>query len=348
MILKFSKSLNDKKEYTLIKIDKYDRLIDLEHFKDGNQVYESPEHFYFYIDKIIDIDNCEKFKIIAKKGDIVSLTARDNSYLVFPSKKTFSIAFNLKYHEVLQYKYEEVLYEGKPYEVKYVKEKDDKVCDGVIYTLAQLCTYVSSLIKGYNYRKTIDFINKDDKNDDKIKRVINKYYDSKKEIKLNRLYELNVKKIYLDENNKWHSFENINITHSNKYLYDYYLIRMFAYMILTKSKNDIETDNDALYCFGTTFNTLDDVYDFLEENQDIVNNFFIESEILFNNPNSMFTSYAPYINGVYMFYDYNNVKTYLYRNVDSCYFKEKSLKQTYVSTRFKHKIRGIKINYTNE
>ena len=345
MILKFSKSLNDKKEYTLIQIDKYNKIVELSHFVGSNSVYESPEYYYFYIDKIIDIDNYEKFKIMAKKGDIVSLTARDNSYLVYPSKKSFAIAFNLKYNEVLQYKYEEVLFDGKPYEVKYVKDKDDKVCDGVIYTLAQLSTYISSLIKGYNYRKTIDIINNDN---DKIKRVITKFYDSNKEIKINRKYELNVKKTYLDENNKWKTFEVVNITHSNKYLYDYYLIRMFAFMILTKSKKDIETNNDQQYCFNETFNTLDDVLEYLENNQDVVNNFFIETDILFNSPNSMLTSYAPYINGVYMFYDYNNVKTYLYRNIDSCHFKEKSLKQTYVSTRFKHKIKGIKINYTNE
>jgi hypothetical protein len=346
MILKFSKSLNDLKEFTLIQIDKYDKIVDLEHFNDSNSLYETPEYYYFFISKIIDLGDCEKFKIIAKKGDIVSLTARDNSYLVFPSKKTFAIAFNLKYHEVLQYKWEEVIYNGKPYEVKYIKEKSDKVCDGVVYTLSQLSTYISSLIQGYNYRQVIDIVNHGTNNDDKIKRVIQKYYDSNQETKTHKLYELNIKKTYLDENNKWHSFESINISKSNKYLYDYYLIWSFAYMILAKSLNDVDNKNDAMYCFNENFAVIDEVYDFLEQHQEIVNNFFIESDILFNNPNSMFTGYAPYINGVYMFYEYNNVKTYIYRNIDRKYFIEKSLKATYVSKRYRHNIKGIKNNYT--
>ena len=245
---------------------------------------------------------------------------------------------------MLQYKYVEVIFNDKPYEVKYVKDRNDKTNDGVVYTLSQLCTYVSSLIKGYNYRKTIDIINTDD--EDKIKRVIVKYYDSQKEIKTCKRYELNIKKVWLDENNKYQKSEWINISKSNKYLYDYYLIYMFAYMILTKSLNDIETNNDQLYCFDNKFDTIDEVLEYLENNQDIVNRFFLETEILFNKPNTMFTSYAPVINGIYMFYDYNNVKTYLYRNIDRAYFCEKSLKSTYVSKRYKHKIKGIKNNYT--
>lgn len=346
MILKFTKSLNDTGEYSLISFDKYNKIdnINVDNFEDGNNsLYETNENYYFYISKIIDIDNCEKFKIIAKKGDIVSITAADNSYIVFPSKKTFAIAFNLKYNEVLNYKYETVLLGDKPYEVKYVESKDDKVCDGVVFTLAQLCKYVSLLIRGKNYQKTLSAYSKDD---DKIKRVITKYYDSQKEIKVNKKYELNMKKIWLDENNEWHKINVINITKSNKYLYDYYLIRMFAYMILTKSKNDIETKNDPLYCFDNTFNNIDEVYDFLEDNQDIVNFFFIETDILFNKPNNMYTSYSPYINGIYMYYSYNNVKTYIYRNIDKTKFDEKSLKQTYVSKNYKHKIKGIKNNYT--
>ena len=342
MIIKLTKSLNDKNEFTLIQIDKDDKILDLNLF--SNSLYESTEHYYYHIDKIIDLGECEKFKIFTKKGDIVSLTARDNSYLVFPSKKTFAIAFNLKYQDVLQYKYVEVIFNDKPYEVKYVKDRNDKTNDGVVYTLSQLCTYVSSLIKGYNYRKTIDIINTDD--EDKIKRVIVKYYDSQKEIKTCKRYELNIKKVWLDENNKYQKSEWINISKSNKYLYDYYLIYMFAYMILTKSLNDIETNNDQLYCFDNKFDTIDEVLEYLENNQDIVNRFFLETEILFNKPNTMFTSYAPVINGIYMFYDYNNVKTYLYRNIDRAYFCEKSLKSTYVSKRYKHKIKGIKNNYT--
>ncbi len=344
MILQFTKSLNDKKEFTLIQIDKYDKIIELEHFTGTNSLYEMPEYYYFYIDKIIDLGDCEKFKILTKKGDIVSLTARDNSYLIFPSKKTFAIAFNLKYHEVLQYKYEEVIFNNKPYEVKYVKDKDDKICDGVVYTLAQLCTYISSLIQGYNYRKTVDIINSN--NDDKIKRVITKYYDSQKEIKVNKKYELNIKKIWVDENNKWHKMNIVNCSKSNKYMYDYYLIWAFAYMILCKSLNDIKINNDQIYCFDTKFDNIDEVFMFLEENQDIVNTFFIETDILFNDPNSMFTGYAPYVNGIYMFYEYNNVKTYIYRNIDSQYLNEKSLKSTYVSKHYRHKIKGIKNNYT--
>lgn len=346
MILKFTKSLNDKNEFTLIQIDKFDKLVDLKNFNGNNSLHETPDYYYFFIDKIIDIDNCEKFKVFAKKGDIVSLTARDNSYLIFPSKKTFSIAFNLKYNEVLQYRYENLLYEGKPYEVKYVKDKEDKDCDGIVYTLSQLSIYISSLIKGCNYRKVKDIITNGRSKDDIIDRVIQKYYNLEKEIKTDKKYELNIKKIWMDENNKWHTYEFINVSRSNKYMYDYYLIWTFAYMILAKSLNDEETNNDILYRFNESFKSIDEVYNFLEQNQDIVNNFFIESNFLFNNPNSMFTGYAPHINGVYMFYEYNNVKTYVYRNIDRQYFIEKSLKATYVSKWYKHNIKGIKNNYT--
>ena len=41
-----------------------------------------------------------------------------------------------------------------------------------------------------------------------------------------------------------------------------------------------------------------------------------------------------------------NVKTYVYRNIDRQYFIEKSLKATYVSKWYKHNIKGIKNNYT--
>jgi hypothetical protein len=264
--------------------------------------------------------------------------------MIFPSKRSFSYAFNLDYNKVLKYTYKEVLYEAKPYEVKYVKDNDLKINDGVVYTLAQLCSYISAIIKSYIYKKTkriIDYPN----SEDPIKRVINKYYSEVKN-ELNRKYELNVKKVYLDKNNKWCVKQIINISNSNKYLYDYYLIRMFAYMILTKSKKDVEIDNDPLYSFTDKFDTLEDVYKFLENNQDLVNNFFIETETLFNKPNAMFISYSPHINGVYMFYEYNGIKTYLYRNVDKEFFDEKSLKRTYVTTKFRHRILGIKNNFS--
>lgn len=347
MILQFNKSLNTENEYSLIKIDDKDIIVDISKFNQNNSVYETPEHYYYYSQKIINIDNYEKFKFLSKKGDIVSLTARDNSYLVFPSKKSFSIAFNLKYQKVLNYVYEEVLLDGKPYKVKYVKDKDDKVYDGVVYTLKQLCTYISCFIKGYNYRQMVDIVNKKDP-DDKIKRVINKYYSSKSNFKFNKKYELNIKKVWCDENGKWHNPEIENISKSNMFMYDYYLIHMFAYMILSKSQNDKDTNNDPMYKFDRDFNTIDEVFDFLSDNQDIVNNFFIETNTLFNSPNSMCSGYSPKINGVYMFYNYNNVKTYIYRNIDKQYFKDKLLKPTYVSTKYRHKIKGIKNIYTME
>jgi hypothetical protein len=344
MILKFNKSLNEEKEYSLIEIDTKDSIVDLTNFSNC-PIYETANHYYFYNDKMIDIENLTKFKIKAKKGDIVSLTARDNSYLVFPSKKTFSIAFNLKYTDVLQYKYVEVLFNGKPYQVKYVENKEDKVNDGVVYTLKQLCTYISSLIKGYNYRSLPNKVND---LDDKIKRVINKYYDLKSNFKFDRKYELNIRKVWQDDNGKWQSTEFINLTKSNMYMYDYYRLYMFAYMILAKSKKDKENENDPIYCFNESFETIDDVMKFLSENQDIVNNFFIETNLLFERPNSMYSSYAPHINGIYMFYEYDNIKTYVYRNVDRQYFKDKLLKRTYVSTKYKHKILGIKNIFTVE
>lgn len=341
MILQFNKSLNEDKEYSLIKIDTYDSIVDVSNFS-NSPIYETETFYYFYTDKIIDLGGLEKFKIIAKKGDIVSLTARDNSYLVFPSKKTFAIAFNLNYNKVLQYKYEEVLFNGKPYQVKYVKDKEDKINDGVVYTLKQLCTYISSLIQGYNYR---ELVNKSKSSNDKIRRVITKFYDTKSNFKFDKKYELNFKKVYKDKNGKWYTKVYENYTKSNMYEYDYCLIYMFAFMILAKSKKDEENNNDPMYRFGRNFENFDDVMDFLNEHQDIVNNFFIETNMLFNNPNSMYTSYAPHINGIYMFYDYNNVKTYVYRNIDKQYFQDKLLKQTYVSNKYKHKILGIKNIY---
>ena len=346
MILQFNKSLNSVNEYSLIKIDNNNTIVDIRHFNGNNSIYETPEHYYYYSNKIINLGDYEKFKILAKKGDIVSLTARDNSYLVFPSKKTFAIAFNLKYHEVLQYKYEEVLIDGKPYQVKYVKDKD-KINDGVVYSLKQLCTYISSLIKGNNYYKLIDIIKTNDPND-KIKRVITKYYDTNNNFKFNKKYELNIKKVWQDDQGKWNSITFENYTKSNVYMYDWYLIRMFAYMILSKSLNDEESYNDPMYRFNRKFNSIDEVFDFLNENQDIVNNFFIETNTLFNSPNDMCSGYATKINGVYMYYTYNNVKTYIYRNIDKQYFNDKLLKQTYVSNKYRHKIKGIKNIYVIE
>jgi len=343
MILKFTKCLNTKKEFTLISFDMTDKKIDeVGEDKFDNNVFEDDINYYYYIKDIIDIGECEKFKIKVKKGDIVSLTARDNSYMVFPSKKSFSYAFNLKYNEVLDYKYKEVLYDGKPYEVKYVKDNNLKVNDGVVFTLSQLCSYISVLLKAYNLRKTITII---DKPEGPLKRVINKHYSTFKS-EISNAYELNIKKVFVN-GDRYCSKTYINVSRSNKYLYDYYLIRMFAYMIFTKSQRDRETNNDPLYSFNVNFDTLEDVYKYLEDNQDIVNNFFIETELLFTRPNEMFTAYCPHLNGVYMFYEYKGVKTYLYRNVDKKYFDEKSLKLTYVSTKYKHKIKGIKNNFSN-
>lgn len=342
MILKISKTLNEKKEFSLISFDIDNKLdnVDIEKFNDSD-IYESDEYYYFYIENIIDIGNCEKFKIKAKKGDIVTLTAKDNSFVVFPSKRSFAITFNLNYTKVLNYTYDEVLLEGKPYEVKYVKDNEAKINDGVVYTLGQLVTYISIIIKNRNYNK----ISAKSKSNDTLNRVIMKYYSSDG-IKIDKKYELNVKKVWIDSENKWHSRTIVNVTKSNKYEYDYYLLRMFAYMILTKSLNDVETNNDPIYCFDRKFDTLEDVYSFLEENQDIVNNFFIETELLFTRTNETLTSYAPYISGVYMYYCCNGVKTYLYRTADSSNFNDKSLKGTYVSTRYRHKIKGIKMNYS--
>lgn len=343
MILKFNKCLNEKNEYTLVSFSMTDELdgVTKDTLKE-NKIYETPEHYYYFIKDIIDIGKCEKFKVKVKKGDIVSITARDNSYIVYPSKVSFSYAFNLDYTKVREYTYKEVLLDGKPYVVTYVKEKEDKVNDGVVYTLAQLTSYVVTLIKAYNYRETKKML-KDEK--DPVTRLINKYYTSER-IETSPKYELNVKKVWLDENNHWQQPETlINVSKSNRYEYDHYLLRMFAYMILTKSKADRERKQDAIYCFNETFDTLEDVYQFLEEHQDIVNTFFIETELLFNKPNSMISMYAPHIEGIYMFYSYNNVKTYLYRSKDREAFESKTLKSTYVSTRYRHKIKGIKQNY---
>ena len=335
MIIKFTKTLNPKKEYDIVEIDESDSIADVSKF--NNYIYETATNYYFYTDKIININgDCEKFKILAKKGDIVSLTARDNSYVVFPSKKTFAIAFNLDYAKVLKYHYAEVLLDKKPYVVKYVKDKDDKVNDGVVYTLSQLCTYISSLIKGYVQRETKRFT--DDK-DDKISRVVAKHY-SNNIITVSPKYELNVLKIVNDGELK--KGELINISKSNRYMYDYWLIHMFAYMILAKSKNDEKRGAEHIYRFGRNFNDIDDVISFLEENQDIVNNFFIESDILFDTPNSMYSAYAPHINGVYMYYEYNNVKCYVYRNVDKQFFNDKLLMPTYVTKGYRINIKKIK------
>ena len=344
MIIKFTKTLNPRKEYDIVEMDESDSMVDTSKF--NNCIYETSSNYYFYTDKIININgDFEKFKILAKKGDIVSLTARDNSYLVFPSKKMFSIAFNLDYASVLQYQYQEVLFDQKPFVVRYVKDKDDKINDGVVYTLSQLCTYVSSLIKGYVQRETRLLT---DNQEDSISRVVNKYYNSRNIVSVSPQYELNVMKISND--GEFKKGEIINLSKSNRFLYDYWLIHMFAYMILAKSKRDEERDAEPIYRFNRSFDNIDEVLKFLEENQDIVNNFFIESNILFNDPNSMYSAYAPHINGVYMFYEYNNVKCYVYRNVDKQYFNDKLLMPTYVTTSYRLNIKKIKkfIQHTNE
>lgn len=344
MILKLTKTLNGKNEFTLINFTMSDSLdnITLDSFNNKRlKVIDTPEYYYYYIKDIIDIGNGEKFKIKAKKGDIVSITARNNNYIVFPSKRTFAIAFNLKYQEVLDYTYKEVLLNDVPYEVKYIKDNEDKVNDGVVYTLSQLVSYISILIKSHNYSKVMDVIKK---NDDPIKRVVMKYY-SNKGIKVHKKYELNVKTVWFQDG-KWHSSILVNVSNSNKFLYDYYLMRMFAYMILTKSKSDREKNNDQLYCFNDRFDSIEDVYKFLEERQNLVNNFLIETEILFNRPNDMYTGYAPYVNGIYMFYEYNGVKKYIYRTEDDNKFRDKTLKQTYVSKWYRHCIKNIKSNYS--
>ena len=346
MIIKFNKCLNDDNQFTLISFNMNNKLdgITADQFEDIN-IYETNENYYYYIKDIIDVGDCEKFKIKVKKGDIVSLTSVDNSYIVFPSKKAFSYAFNLDYQKVLKYEYEEVLLEGKPYEVRYVKDKEEKVNDGVVYTLAQLVTYISTLIKAYNYR-AVSHRKRNTNNDAIIDRVIMKYYSSGKN-EVDRKYELNVKRIYKNKaTGQWITDNKINISKSNRYLHDYHLLSMFAYMILSKSLYDRKINNDPLYSFTEKFDTIDEVYQYLELHQDIVNQFFIESDTLFNDPNSMFTAYAPHINGVYMFYMIDDIKIYLYRSKDESNFNQKLLKQTYVSTKFKHKIKGIKNIYT--
>ena len=226
-----------------------------------------------------------------------------------------------------------------------MKDKDDKINDGVVYTLSQLCTYVSSLIKGYVQRETRLLT---DNQEDSISRVVNKYYNSRNIVSVSPQYELNVMKISND--GEFKKGEIINLSKSNRFLYDYWLIHMFAYMILAKSKRDEERDAEPIYRFNRSFDNIDEVLKFLEENQDIVNNFFIESNILFNDPNSMYSAYAPHINGVYMFYEYNNVKCYVYRNVDKQYFNDKLLMPTYVTTSYRLNIKKIKkfIQHTNE
>ena len=51
---------------------------------------------------------------------------------------------------------------------------------------------------------------------------------------------------------------------------------------------------------------------------------------------------------VYMFYECNNVKKYLYRAIDKQHFDDKTLKPTYVTTKYNHRIKGIKNIYTME
>lgn len=337
MIIKFTKTLNPRHEYDIVEIDDTNTIVDdLLKFKNG--LYETASNYYFYSDKIFNINGeYEKFKIMARKGDIVSLTARDNSYLVFPSKKTFAIAFNLNYSDVLCYKYDEVILDGKPYVVKYVKDKDTKVTDGVVYTLSQLCKYISSLIKGTVQR---EIQNIRESQNDKIDRVIKKHYSSMNDVVVSRKYELNVLKILKDGDIK--KGQIINLSKSNRYMYDYWLIHMFAYMILAKSKNDENRVTDEKYKFSRRFTDIDDVLDFLEANQDIVNRFFNDINLLFNSPNDMYSVYAPHINGIYMYYEYNNMKCYVYRNIDKQYFNEKVLMPTYVTTGYRLNIKRIK------
>lgn len=347
MILQFDKLLNSKNEYSLKGFDMNDSYngISMDNFIDNN-IYEDNNNYFYYIKDIVNIGNYDRFKLKVKKGDIVSITARDNSYMVFPSKRSFAFAFNLEYAKVLNYTYKEVLLEGKPYVVKYVEDKEDKEMDGVVYTLAQLTSYICTLIKSYNYREAKKLqdgeTDKPNTGEQIIPRIIHKYYTSNK-VETDKKYELNVKKLGVDENNMFRNITVVNVSKSNRYMYDYTLIRMFAYMILTKSKIDIEKNQEAIYCFENApdFDTIEDVYKFLEDNQDIVNNFFIETELLFNKPNEMYSAYAPHIDGVYMYYEYNGVKTYLYRSKDEQFFKNKTLKCTYVSKRFQHKIKGI-------
>ena len=49
-----------------------------------------------------------------------------------------------------------------------------------------------------------------------------------------------------------------------------------------------------------------------------------------------------------MFYECNNVKKYLYRAIDKQHFDDKTLKPTYVTTKYNHRIKGIKNIYTME
>lgn len=342
MILKLTKCLNDEQQFTLVSFDMNDKLYNQnpDLFNDNN-IYTTDEHYYYYIKDICDLGDCQKFKIKAKKGDIVTLTSIDNSFIVFPSKRTFAIAFDFNYNDVLKYKWKEVLLNGKPYEVKYVKNNEEKVNNGVVYTLSQLVNYVSIIIKGHNYHK---LVNRKYDGEPQIKRIINKYYSIKRN-ETDRKYELNMKQVFQDKDGIWRKKIIRNISESNKFLYDYWLLRMFAYMILSKSVNDKKNNNEEKYCFSRSFDTVDEVYDFLEDHQEIVNNFFIESELLFNKPNDVYIAYGPHINGIYMYTEYLGVKYTLYRSIDERYANEKTLKQTYVTTFYKHKIKGIKTNW---
>lgn len=341
MTLKLTKCLNEANQYTLVSYDINDELYSEKSDLFENNIYVTDENYYYYIKDIDPLDNYQNFKIKAKRGDIVMLIARDNNCIAFPSKRTFSIAFNFDYNGVLKYKWKTVLLDGKPYEVKYIKDKENKKINEVIYTLAKLVEYVSIIIKGYNYNKMIHRDYPD--TDDPIKKVITKYY-SKNRCETDRKYELNIKQVYQTNDGKWHKIIKRNISTSNKYLYDYWLLKMFIYMILSKSINDRKTDKDPIYCFHETFDTIEEVYDFLENNQDIVNNFFIESDSLFNKPNSIYIA-SPHINGIYMYTEYLGVKYTLYRSIDERYFNDKTLKQTYVSTRYKLRIKGIKTDW---
>ena len=127
-----------------------------------------------------------------------------------------------------------------------------------------------------------------------------------------------------------------------------YFIAGIIFIMLCITFKSVWLDKPKKSYAEKTFEKIEEVYDFLEENQDIVNKFFVEMDILFNNPNHMCSGYCPKINGVYMFYECNNVKKYLYRAIDKQHFDDKTLKPTYVTTKYNQRIKGIKNIYTME
>ena len=72
MIIKFTKTLNPRKEYDIVEMDESDSMVDTSKF--NNCIYETSSNYYFYTDKIININgDFEKFKILAKKGVLYSI-----------------------------------------------------------------------------------------------------------------------------------------------------------------------------------------------------------------------------------------------------------------------------------